>query len=59
MDLTEIDGDDPITLQELADLIPILQKKYGKHVVIRFDAGYNNVSVMVEPTKKQKNEKTV
>ena len=53
MNLTEIVGDNRITLEELRLLIPKLQKKYGKRATIRFDAGYNNVQVVVAPTKKQ------
>lgn len=49
------DGDDTITLARLAELVPSLQKKYGKNAKICFDAGHNNVSIGVEPTKKQKN----
>lgn len=49
----KFDGDGPITLQELLLKIPELQKKYGKYAVIRFDAGYNNVNIVVKPTKKQ------
>jgi len=55
METSEWYGDNPISLEDLKNLIPQLQKKYGKRAIVRFDAGYNNVSVMVKPTKKVKN----
>lgn len=51
--VNEINGDSKIKLSKLYDLIPVLQKKYGKHAEIEFDAGYNNVQVIVYPTKKR------
>ncbi len=47
-------GDDPVSLEDLTKLIPQLQKKFGKRAIVRFDAGYNNVSVVIKPTKKVK-----
>lgn len=48
------DGNTDITLEELAKIIPRLQKKYGKHAILCMDAGYNNVSALIKPTKKLK-----
>ena len=45
---------DYIRLDELAKLIPIWQKKYGKTATLVHDAGYNSVSAEIHPTKKQK-----
>lgn len=52
--LPEIDGGGHLVLSDLLKLIPELQKKYGKHAYIFFDAVYNNVQVMIQPTKKLK-----
>lgn len=54
VDVKEFDGDGTIKLSALYELIPKLQKKYGKHAELEFDAGYNNVQVIVYPTKKEK-----
>lgn len=54
LDREELDGDGQIRLDQLAKLIPTLQKRYGARAVIVFDAGYNNVSVKCYPTKEQK-----
>lgn len=48
----EWDGDAAIPLDKLAELIEKLKEKYGAKATIYFDAGANNVSVMVKPTKK-------
>lgn len=45
---------DNLTLSELAERLPTLMERFGKHAVIEFDAGYNNVSAYTHPTKKQK-----
>ncbi len=55
----EIDGDKPISLSKLSELIKILQEKYGKHAVLRFDAGYNNVEVMIRPAKETNDRKRI
>jgi hypothetical protein len=49
-----LDGDGVVTLSGLLELIPRLQQKYGKHAQLSFDAGYNNVSVVIKPSKKVK-----
>lgn len=43
-----------ICLEDLVKLLPNLQKKYGKKAQLIFDAGANNISVLVMPTKKVK-----
>ncbi len=48
--------EDLLTLNELKELIPTLQLKYGKNAVFCFDAGANNVSAYIKPTKKQKGQ---
>lgn len=53
------DGNAPITLQELLNLIPTLQNKYGKNAVLRFNAGYNNVSVLITPEEPKVKSNTV
>lgn len=50
------DGDEEITLKKLIEKATKLQKKYGKNAVIKLDAGYNNVSVLLTPSKKTKHE---
>ncbi len=52
--LTEWNWNECISLEQLKQLIPILQKKYGKRAVIRFDAGFNNVSAIIYRTKGKK-----
>ena len=52
MGIPEIDGDSNITLPKLQKLIPKLQAKYGKNAKLSFYAGYNNVEVCIEPSKK-------
>lgn len=47
----EISGDGQYTLSELLKLIPLLQKKYGQNARISWDAGYNNVSTKILPSK--------
>lgn len=44
----EWDGDEPITLKKLGKLIPKLRDKYGDAAIVKFDAGHNNVSVMIQ-----------
>jgi hypothetical protein len=44
----EWDGSAEITLEELEVLLSQLKEKYGK-AKIRFDAGHNNVSVLITP----------
>lgn len=43
----DINGDIPITLKEWKDIVSKLIKEYGEDASIRFDAGYNNVSIMI------------
>jgi hypothetical protein len=59
VDCEEWNGDDSISLSQLAKLIPVLQEKYGVKSRVRFDAGYNNVSVMITPTSRQRIRKTI
>ena len=47
----EWNGDIPIRLDALAALVEELQRKYGQFATISFDAGANNVSVMIHPTQ--------
>jgi hypothetical protein len=47
----EWNGDALMPLNELAGLIVDLQKKYGENACLRFDAGANNVMVLIHPTK--------
>ena len=54
IDCPEIYGDGLITLEELAKLVPVMQKKYGKRAVLCFDAGWNNVESTIIPSKKVK-----
>lgn len=49
-----IDWSSGLRLDQLQSLIEKMQRKYGKRATIRFDAGYNSVTAVVEPTKKQK-----
>lgn len=42
-----------ITLSEFAALIAKWQRKYGVHAILKVDAGYNNISADIIPTKKQ------
>ncbi len=49
IDCDEFDGDRQISLIELKNLIAILQEKYGENAKLRFDAGYNNVIVRIQP----------
>lgn len=48
------DTDVPVRLDELAEKIKKLQDKYGVRSIIRLDAGYNNVSLHITPSKKVK-----
>lgn len=41
-----------ISLKQLEELLPKLKKRYGANAKLKFDAGYNNVCVLVEPSKK-------
>lgn len=41
-------------LADLEKLLPTLKVKYGAKAVLLFDAGYNNISVDVVPSKKIK-----
>lgn len=42
-ELQDFDG----TLQKLSDIIFELKKEYGSDARVRFDAGYNNVDVII------------
>lgn len=44
------------SLSELLEVIPKLQKKYGKHAILSFDAGYYNVWPTIIPSKRIKND---
>ncbi len=50
----EIDGDEVISLLKLEQLIQEMKKKYGIRSQICFDAGHNNVSAMIKPSRKKK-----
>lgn len=43
-----------LPLSKLIDALKVAQKKYGKHAMISMDAGYNNVTPMITPTKKMR-----
>ncbi|RDJ35299.1 MAG: hypothetical protein DWQ19_10820 [Crenarchaeota archaeon] len=49
----EWDGNLQISLSDLEKLIPELKNKYGAKSLLSFDAGYNNVSVVIVPSKKK------
>jgi hypothetical protein len=57
VDCPEWVGDATMSLAELEAMIPRLKARYGARAVVRFDAGANNVSVMVRPSKKIRPEK--
>lgn len=44
----EWDGDAPHTLKELSSIVEAMRKKYGDDAIVTLDAGYNNVSVMIQ-----------
>jgi hypothetical protein len=50
-DCPEWSGDKAIKLNELLQLVKALQKKYGKDAKIMFNAGHNNVMVLICATK--------
>lgn len=54
LELEEWNGDGSFTLEQMAKMIPTLQKKYGKRAIVWFDAGFNNIEVKIHPTKKVK-----
>lgn len=54
VDLPDICGDVGIALNVLEEILPRLMEKYGKHAVMIFDAGANNVQVQMIPTRAQK-----
>lgn len=43
--------DDPISLKELLQKIKQIQKCYGVDSVLRLDAGYNNISLLIKPSR--------
>lgn len=49
----EWDGDSNISIKNLEKLLLSLKKKYGANAHIAFDAGHNNVQVMIQPSKSQ------
>ncbi len=42
-----------VSLSDLAELIVKLQKKYGKHSLVEFTAGANDINVLIAPTRKK------
>ncbi len=42
----------PQTIKEMIQYLEELGKKYGKNSQIDFDAGANNVSIFIKPSKK-------
>jgi hypothetical protein len=48
-----LDGDEKHKISDFIERLQELQKKYGMKSKIYFDAGHNNVSVMVEPSRKK------
>jgi hypothetical protein len=59
---TEFDPDAVFTLKELHDAVGNLRIQYGGDVKIRFDAGHNNVSAVIElppPLAEQLEQKEV
>ena len=53
-DYEEICGDSTYQVDELIQKLRDLQKKHGKKTKIRWNGGYYNVSVMIQPTKEEK-----
>jgi hypothetical protein len=51
--LDEWDGDSLISVDDLIVKLQGIKKKYGGRSVLSFDAGYNNVSVEIVPSKKK------
>ncbi len=49
IDCSDWRGDYPFRLDHLAELINTLRTKYGDAAAIRFDAGYNNITVRIAP----------
>lgn len=47
----EFDGDAAYTLSEVRTRVAALIKKYGTRARLRFDAGYNNVSAVIQPAR--------
>lgn len=41
---------------KLIELLQNMQKKYGKNTLIDLDAGYNNIILLIRPSKKIKLE---
>ena len=50
---TDINGDEKMKVKDLIKKLEAVAKKYGANSEIVFDAGYNNVSVLVYPSKKK------
>lgn len=50
------DLDDPyeVPLKDFRKILDAIEKKYGKKSTITFNAGYNNVSCYVKPSKRTK-----
>jgi hypothetical protein len=50
--LVNVENDPRLTLAQWRDLIELLIEEYGERSVLFTDAGYNNVSMMVEIIKR-------
>jgi hypothetical protein len=42
-----------MTLEAVIKQLQQMQKRYGRYSLLNFDAGYNNVSAKIKPSKKQ------
>lgn len=54
IDLNELDPDRTHTVSELIGILARARAKYGAKSIVRFDAGFNNVSAFITPSKKMK-----
>lgn len=50
--LVNVENDPQLTLTQWRDLIELLIEEYGERSVLYTDAGYNNVSMMLEIHKR-------
>jgi len=51
--IVDICGASDHQLNDLIAELEKLKKKYGAKTIISFDAGYNNVEILIHPSKKQ------